>query len=92
MLSDSAYAQIQNRSDVAVVPLGRFRLKNVGRPFELYAVAADGVVVPDPAALEGKGEGPRACPSNLPDLATPLVGRAEDLASLAALVRASTGS
>ena len=39
-----------------VVSLGRFRLKNVGRPLELYAVSADGIVVPDPRALEGKGE------------------------------------
>ena len=86
MLSDAAYAQVQNRGDVAVVPLGRFRLKNVGRPIELYAIAADGVVVPDPAALEGKGES-ASLPSNLPEPATPLVGRAEDLTALAALVR-----
>ena len=45
MLSDSAYDQIKNRSDVGVVRLGRFRLKNVGRPFDLYAVSADGIVV-----------------------------------------------
>ena len=32
MLSDAAYDQIKNRNDLAVVPLGRFRLKNVGRP------------------------------------------------------------
>ena len=57
MLSDSAYAQLHNRGDVAAVPLGRFKLKNVGRPYELYAVAADGIVVPDPASLAGKGEG-----------------------------------
>jgi hypothetical protein len=56
MLSDSAYEQIKNRSDVGVIRLGRFRLKNVGRPFELYAIAAEGIVVPDPEALEGKGE------------------------------------
>src|SRR4051795_283734 len=42
MLSDSAYEQIKNRSDVGVVHLGRFRLKNLGRPFELYAVSAAG--------------------------------------------------
>jgi len=48
MLSDAAYDQIRNRSELDVVPLGRFKLKNVGRPFELYAVAAAGVVVPDP--------------------------------------------
>jgi adenylate cyclase len=51
MLSDSAYDQIKNRGDVSVVALGRFRLKNVGRPFELYAVVSDGLVVPEPAAL-----------------------------------------
>src|SRR5437867_1455294 len=87
MLSDSAYDQIRNRSDVAVVSLGRFRLKNVGRPFELYAVAADGVVVPDPAALDGKGERFGGLPSNLPDPGTALLGRATDLASLTDLAR-----
>ena len=87
MLSDAAYDQIKNRSDVAVVALGRFRLKHVGRPFELYAVSADGIVVPDPGALEGKGERLASLPSNLPDPATPLVGRADDLAALFELTR-----
>ena len=87
MLSDTAYDQIKNRSDVGVVSLGRFRLKNVGRPFELYAVSADGIVVPDPGALEGKGERFASLPSNLPDPAAPLVGRAADLASLIELAR-----
>ena len=87
MLSDSAYDQIKNRSDVGVVHLGRFRLKNVGRPFELYAVSGDGVVVPNPAELEGKGERFASLPSNLPEPVTPLVGRAADLASLIELAR-----
>ena len=85
MLSDSAYEQIKNRSDVGVIRLGRFRLKNVGRPFELYAIAAEGIVVPDPEALEGKGERFASLPSNLPEPTTPLVGRAADLASLVEL-------
>ena len=42
MLSDAAYDQVKNRSDVCVVGLGRFRLKNVGRLFELFAVSAGG--------------------------------------------------
>ena len=87
MLSDSAYDQIKNQGEVGVVHLGRFRLKNVGRPFELYRVSADGVVVPDAAALEGKGERFASLPSNLPDPASPLVGRASDLASLIELAR-----
>ncbi len=87
MLSDSAYDQIKNRNEFGVVRLGRFKLKNVGRPFELYAVAADGLVVPDSEALEGKGERFASLPGNLPDRATPLVGRDDDLASLVGLVR-----
>ncbi len=87
MLSDSAYDQIKNRTDVGVVGLGRFRLKNVGRPFELYAVKADGIVVPEPGALEGKGEQFASLPSNLPDPPASVVGRAADLASLVELAR-----
>lgn len=87
MLSDSAYEHLKNRSEVSVVSLGRFRLKNVGRPFELYAVSADGVVVPESWALEGKGERYASLPSNLPDPGAPLLGRAIDLGSLVELVR-----
>ena len=87
MLSDSVYDQIKNQSGVGVVWLGRFRLKNVGRPFELYAVSADGVVVPDPRVLKGKGEQFAMLPSNLPDPVGPVLGRAADLASLIELAR-----
>jgi predicted ATPase/class 3 adenylate cyclase len=87
MLSDSASEQVKNRSDVNVVSMGRFRLKNVGRPFEIFAVAADGVVVPDAYALEGKGERYASLPSNLPEAVTLLIGRGDDLAALIELVR-----
>jgi class 3 adenylate cyclase len=87
MLSDAAYDQIRSQRDVGVVPLGRFKLKNVGRPFELYAVSADGLVVPDPAVLEGKGERLASLPSNLPSPTGALVGRSDELATLADLVR-----
>ena len=87
MLSDSVYEQIANRSEIAVVELGRFKLKNVGRPFELYAVSDDGLVVPDASALEGKGERIAGLPSNLPTPATSLLGRASDLDALIELIR-----
>src|SRR5918912_2246547 len=87
LLSDAAYEQIKNRSDVVAVALGRFRLKNVGRPFELYAVSADGIVVPDAEALEGKGERFASLPSNLPEPVSPLIGRADEVASLVELAR-----
>jgi len=87
MLSDSASEQVKNRSDVNMVSMGRFRLKNVGRPFEIFAVAADGVVVPDAHALEGKGDRYAGLPSNLPEAITRIIGRGADLASLIELVR-----
>jgi predicted ATPase/class 3 adenylate cyclase len=85
MLSDTARDHIKNRTDVAVVGLGRFRLKNVGRPVELYAVSADGIVVPEERTLEGKGERFAGLPGNIPQPVTSLVGRAADLQSLVEL-------
>jgi predicted ATPase len=87
MLSDTAYDQLRNRTDISVVSLGKFRLKNVGRPFELFGVAAEGVVVPNPNALEGKGERYASLPSNLPLPSTSLLGRDADLSALEELVR-----
>ncbi len=87
LLSDTAYGHLRNRTDVAVVSLGRFRLKNVGRPLELFAVSDDGIVVPDPRAVEGKGERFASLPGNLPELVGPLLGRVTDLDSLVAAVR-----
>jgi hypothetical protein len=66
--------------------LGEFDSRGVGRPFELFAVSAADVVVPAPAALDGKGERFASLPSNLPEPATPLIGRDADLASLLDLV------
>jgi predicted ATPase/class 3 adenylate cyclase len=87
MLSDFAYEQIANHSDLEVVNLGRFKLKNVGRPFELYAVASDAIVVPDPRQLEGKGERLAGLPDNLPARSTRLLGRDRDLDALVELAR-----
>ena len=82
MLSDAARDQLVNRADVSLVALGRFKLKNVGRAVELFAVSADGIVVPDRQVLEGKGERFASLPSNLPESATPLHGRADDVDAL----------
>ena len=87
LLSDTAHDLLKNRREIEVVSLGRYRLKNVGRPLELFGVCAEGIVVPDPRALEGKGEQFASLPGNLPDQVSPLMGRSADLASLVALVR-----
>ncbi len=87
MLSDSAYEQIRNQAELEVVSLGRFKLKNVGRPFDIYSVRSDGLVVPDATALEGKGERIERFGARLPEAAAPLIGRADDLTALADLAQ-----
>ena len=89
LLSDAAHEQVKNRSDIQLASLGSFRLKNVGRPLELYAVAVDGLVVPDRQTLDGKGEAVVAIRASLPQPSTVLLGRRRELAELAELVRLS---
>ena len=87
MLSDATRNQLMNRADVSLVSLGQFKLKNVGRAVELFAVSADGIVVPDRQVLEGKGERFASLPSNLPESATSLYGRAHDVDALVGMLR-----
>jgi predicted ATPase/class 3 adenylate cyclase len=89
MLSDAARDQLTNHAEIPLVSLGQFRLKNLGRPVELFAVSDSGIVVPDAAILEGKGERFAGLPSNLPDPPGAVLGRSADLAALVDLVRAS---
>ncbi len=86
-LSDSAYEQVRNQSDLDVTSLGSFRLKNVGRPLDLYAIAGPGLVVPDRSTLEGKGDAVVAIRATMPQPSSVLLGRDRELAELADLVR-----
>jgi predicted ATPase/class 3 adenylate cyclase len=86
-VSDGVYEQIKNQSGVVLSPLGSFRLKNVGRPLDLYAVSGSGLVVPDRAVLEGKGEVVVAVRAAMPQPGSPLLGRDRELGELAELVR-----
>jgi predicted ATPase/class 3 adenylate cyclase len=87
LLSDAAREQLRNRTDVHLVSLDRFKLKSIGQPMELYAVAGDGLVLPDAQTLEGKGERFASLPSNLPEPASALVGRSRELQDIVELVR-----
>ena len=85
-VSDTAYEQLKNQAGVDLAPLGSFRLKNVTRPLDLYAVAGSGLVVPDRVALEGKGEVVTAIRAAMPEPSSPLLGRDRELGELAELV------
>ena len=86
LVSDAVYEQAKNQPGLDFVRLGTFRLKNVGRPFEIYALLGPGLAVPDSQLLEGKGERFASLPSNLPQPATPLIGRDDDVAAVLTLV------
>jgi predicted ATPase len=85
-ISDSVHDQLKNQSLFTFVDLGKFRLKNIGRPFTIFALAADGVALPAPDHLHGKGERLASLPANLPESGSPLLGREADLAALTELL------
>jgi predicted ATPase/class 3 adenylate cyclase len=86
-VSDAVFEQIKGQAEIDVASLGSFRLKNVGRPLDLYAIAGPGLVVPERSTLEGKGEAIVAIRATLPQPSTALLGRDQELAELAKLVR-----
>ena len=88
-LSDTAYDQVKNQLDLEIAALGSFQFKNVGRPFDLYAIAGAGLVVPERSELEGKGETIVAIRSPLPEPSSELLGRERELSDLVGLVRAN---
>jgi len=88
-LSDTAFDQVKNQLDLEIAALGSFQFKNVGRPFDLYALAGAGLVVPERSELEGKGETVVAIRSPLPEPSTELLGRERELSDLVGLVRGS---
>jgi predicted ATPase/class 3 adenylate cyclase len=86
LLSDAARRQLENRPEIDVAALGSFRFKNVGQPLELFALAGDGLVVPDRGALQGKGEAVVRVRTSVPEPSSALLGRERELSELCALV------
>src|SRR4051794_21343056 len=86
LLSDAARTQLANRPDIDVAALGSFRFKNAAHPVELFALAGDGLVVPDRSALYGKGEAVAAVRTSVPEPNSALLGRERELSELRVLV------
>lgn len=86
LVSDSVEDQVKNQAELSLVDLGKFRLKNIGRPFTIFAVDAPGLTVPSPDFLQGKGEKLASLPSNLPGRSGSLLGRETIVDQLADLL------
>lgn len=86
LISDSVQDQVKNQPQWDFVSLGKFTLKNVERPFEIFAVSSDGLSVPDPGFLKGKGERFATLKSTVPEPATQILGRGKEVGDIIELL------
>lgn len=54
LFSGKVYDEIKNQRDIKARLLGKFQLKNVKRPVEVYAAADEGLVIPKHSEISGK--------------------------------------
>jgi adenylate cyclase len=55
-ISAKAHDDIKNQKDIQTISLGKFELKNVKAPVEIFAISNPGIRVPGNETLTGKGE------------------------------------
>ncbi len=55
-ISGRVYEDIKNQNDLQAVSLGKFILKNVKDPVEIFAISNKGIIIPDKNNLKGKGK------------------------------------
>ncbi len=60
LFSEKVLDEIKNQRDIQTKQIGKFHLKNVKRPIEVYAAANDGIVVPLLSEISGKTEPSRS--------------------------------
>ncbi len=53
-ISDKVYDEIKNQESIKTSLLKTFKLKNVERPIEVYAISNVGLIVPNPEEISGK--------------------------------------
>jgi len=54
LFSGKVHDEIKNQPDIQTHSLGKFHLKNVKQPLEVYAAANEGLVIPKPSEISGK--------------------------------------
>ncbi|MEL6193162.1 MAG: adenylate/guanylate cyclase domain-containing protein, partial [Bacteroidota bacterium] len=87
LISDITHEAVKNQSSFSFVDMGLFSLKNVERPFRIFANANEGILVPKAEALSGKGKVFSAKATNLPKPLTKFFGRTNELEELTELVK-----
>ena len=66
-ISEKVYDEIKNQESIKATRLKAFKLKNIEKPIEVYAISNEGLVVPNPEDITGKTEGSPAPAPEKPD-------------------------
>ncbi|HEX6847159.1 MAG TPA: tetratricopeptide repeat protein [Chitinophagaceae bacterium] len=56
LFSEKVHDEIRNQKDIITKSIGKFHLKNVHRPIEVFAASNEGLVIPLPSEIHGKTE------------------------------------
>ena len=86
LFSETVLAQIQNQPQFQSTSMGEFHFKNVSHPISLYALSNEGLVLPDPNQLSGKGKRVSEKTHNLPQQLTSFIGRQKEIQELCSLL------
>ena len=62
-ISEKVYDEIKNQESIQTSMLKTFKLKNVAKPIEVYAISNVGLIVPKPEDIKGKTEPDPVSPS-----------------------------
>ena len=56
LFSEKVHDEIKNQKDIKTKSIGKFHLKNVQYPLEVFAASNEGLVIPSPGEIHGKTE------------------------------------
>lgn len=79
--------QLKNQKQFSYLSMGEFQFKNVRESKELFAIQHEGLTLPLPEDLSGKGIRSLPVQDNLPQILTSFIGREEEISTLSGLLQ-----
>ena len=86
LISESVYNQVKNQTQFLFKNLGQFYFKNIPKPSEVYAISNQGLIVPNPSDLKGKGYRKVSSNEKFPKILTTFLGRENEVEEICALL------
>ncbi len=86
LISPAVYNQVKNHGQFRFETLGKFHFKNIPKPSAIYALANEGLVVPNPADLQGKGHRDASANEKFPKILATFLGREKEVEEICKLL------